>query len=209
MPSLPVPAAVLDVDPSEWPRSLRAGGQTGEEAAARLHALLLRAARFEVARRRSSLPHLRAGDLDDIASDAAGDALMSVLRRLDDFHGDSRFSTWAYKFALREASVKLRKRAWEGREIPLELEASARFSSGDVEPDAQAEQSELLGTLRRAIAELTPRQRRVFVAVAVNGVPVDVVADRLGTTRGSLSETLRDARRRLRSHLGERGLNVA
>ena len=94
-----------------------------DEAIARLHALLLRAARFEVARRRPTLPHLRGDELDDIATEAADDALMSVLRRLDDFRGASRFTTWAYKFALLEAAVKLRKRAWQGREIPLEPEA--------------------------------------------------------------------------------------
>ncbi len=99
----------------------------GDEAIARLHALLLRAARFEVARRRPTLPHLRGDDLDDIANQAADDALVSVLRRLDDFRGDSRFTTWVYKFALLEAAVKLRTRAWQGREVPLEPESWSRL----------------------------------------------------------------------------------
>jgi RNA polymerase sigma-70 factor, ECF subfamily len=196
----------LDVDSREWLRSLRAKDATGQEAIARLHALLLRAARFEVARRRPTLPHLRGDELEDIATEAADDALMSVLRRLD-FRGASRFTTWAYKFALLEAAVKLRKRSWQGREIPLEPESWGLFSSAGLEPDDEAEQNELLETLQSAIAQvLTPHQRRVLVALAVNGVPIDVLAERLNTNRGALYKTLHDARRKLRAHLRERGL---
>jgi RNA polymerase sigma-70 factor, ECF subfamily len=203
----PLEPAALDADSREWLRSLRAEGATRDEAVARLHGLLLRAARFEVARRRPTLPHLRGDELGDIASEAAADALMSVLRRLDDFRGASRFTTWVYKFALLEAAVKLRKRAWQGREVPLEPESWGLFSSSDLEPDAEAEQSELLTTLQAAIAELlTPHQRRVLVALALNGVPIDVLAERLSTNRGALYKTLHDARRKLRKHLAERGL---
>src|SRR4029079_19113785 len=130
-------------------------------------------------------------ELDEIAHEAASDALMSVLRRLDDFRGASRFTTWVYKFALLEAAVKLRKRAWQDREVPLEPEGWELFSSAALEPDAEAEQSELLSTLRHAIAEvLTPHQRRVLLALAVDGVPIDVLADRLGSNRGALYKTL-------------------
>ena len=132
---------------------------------------------------------------------------MSVLRRLDDFRGASRFTTWAYKFALLEAAVKLRKRAWQGREVPLEPEGWSLFSSAGLEPDAEAEQSELLETLQSAIAQvLTPHQRRVLVALALNGVPIDVLAERLNTNRGALYKTLHDARRKLRAHLEHSGL---
>jgi RNA polymerase sigma-70 factor, ECF subfamily len=197
---------LVDTESQEWLRSLRVE-DTREVAIARLHALLLRAARFEVARRRATLPHLRGNELDDIANEAADDALMSVLRRLDDFRGASRFTTWVYKFALLEASAKLRKRAWQGREVPLEPETWGLFSSTGLEPDAEAEQSELLATLQSAIAEvLTPHQRSVLVALALNGVPIDVLAERLNTNRGALYKTLHDARRKLRRHLDERGL---
>jgi RNA polymerase sigma-70 factor (ECF subfamily) len=199
--------AALDGDSREWLRCLRAEGQTRDDAIERLHGLLLRAARFEVARRRPSLPYLRGDELDDIATQAADDALMSVLRRLDDFRGASRFTTWVYKFALLEAAVKLRQRAWQGREVPLEPESWGLFSSSELEPDAEAEQSELVATLQSAIAEvLTPHQRRVLVALALNGVPIDVLAERLNTSRGALYKTLHDARRKLRRHLDECGL---
>jgi RNA polymerase sigma-70 factor (ECF subfamily) len=192
---------------SEWLRSLRAEGAEHDRAVARLHALLLRAARFEVARRRPTLPSLRGGELDDIAAEAAHDAVMSVLRRLDDFRGASRFTTWAYKFAIYEAAVKLRKRAWQGRELPLEPESWSLFESTGLDPSEAVEQQELLTALKQAINEiLTPHQRSVLVALALNGVPIDVLAERLETTRGALYKTLHDARRKLRRHLDERGL---
>ena len=197
----------LDDESREWLSSLRATGAARDDAVARLHALLLRAARFEVSRRRATMPHIRGNDLDDLAQQAADDALVSVLRRLDDFRGASRFTTWAYKFALLEAAVKLRTRAWQGREIPLEEGAWNGFPDAAIEPVALAEQRELLGTLRQAIDTiLTAHQRRVLVALAIDGVPIDVLADRLGTTRGALYKTLHDARRKLRMHLEASGL---
>jgi len=207
MEAATTPPRPLDEESREWLRALHAVGTEHDEAVARLHALLVRAARFEVARRRPMMPHLRGNDLDEIALEAADDALMSVLARLDDFRGASRFTTWVYKFGLLEAAVKLRRRAWQGREVPLEPETWSLFSSGALEPDAQAEQSELLATLQGAIDEvLTPHQRRVLVALALNGVPIDVLAERLNTTRGALYKTLHDARRKLRKHLEDRGL---
>jgi RNA polymerase sigma-70 factor, ECF subfamily len=202
-------AALLDPESREWLRYLRGSGREHDEAVARLHALLLRAARFECARRRPALPHLRGNDLDDIANQAADDALVSILARLDSFRGASRFTTWAYKFALLEAAVKLRRRAWQGREIPLEPETWSLFSSAGIEPDESAEQSELLDTLQQAIADvLTSHQRRVLVALSLNGVPIDVLAERLNTNRSALYKTLHDARRKLRGHLEELGLSL-
>ena len=203
----PPVSGVEDAESREWLRCLRADGDVRHEALARLHALLLRVARYEVARRRATLPHLRGNDLDDIAYEAADDALMSVLARLDDFRGMSRFTTWVYKFALLEVAVKLRRRAWQGREVPIEPEAWTQFASLGLEPAEEMEQRELLTALQQAVAEtLTPHQRRVLVALALNGVPIDVLAERLHTTRGALYKTLHDARRKLRRHLTETGL---
>jgi RNA polymerase sigma-70 factor (ECF subfamily) len=133
---------------------------------------------------------------------------MSVLRRLDDFRGASRFTTWAYKFALLETAVKLRKRAWQGRELPLEPESWTLFASTGLQPDAAAEQGAVLAALQEAINDvLTPHQRRVLIALALNGVPIDVLADRLNTNRNALYKTLHDARRKLRKHLDEQQLS--
>ena len=192
----------LDQASRDWLSSLRGQGQARDDTIARLHALLLRGARFEVGRRQASLPHLRGSELDDIALEAADDALMSVLRRLDDFRGLSRFTTWAYKFALYEAAVKLRRRAWQEREVPMEDDGWGLVSSTALQPDQELEQTELLTAIRRAIDHtLSPHQRRVLIALAVNGVPIDVLAERLGTTRGALYKTLHDARRKLRRQL--------
>jgi RNA polymerase sigma-70 factor (ECF subfamily) len=196
-------AGRLDRDSAAWIRALRGVGAPHDEAVARLHALLLRGARFEVARRGPRLPHLRGGDLEDLAHQSADDALMAVLARLDDFRGASRFTTWAYKFALLEAAVKLRRLAWQGREVPLAApEGWERVADPSAAPHERAERAELLTGIRRAMDEaLTAHQRNVLVAVALNGIPIDVLAERLGTTRGALYKTLHDARRRLRAEL--------
>ena len=197
-------------DSAEWLSSLRAAGAEREAVIARLHELLLRAARFEAARRRHTLTGVGGKELDDLTMQAADDALVAVLTRLDTFRGASRFTTWAYKFAIYETSVKLRRRAWQDREVTLEPESWAAVPDGGSGPPQEAEHAELLAGVRQGIASaLTPHQRRVLVALAVNGVPIDVLADRFGTTRGALYKTLHDARRKLRIHLADRGLGTS
>lgn len=204
--SLTPATPLLDPESREWLRGLRADGRERDEAVVRLHALLLRAARFEVGRRRETLPHLRGNELDDIAAEAADDALMSVLRRLDDFRGASRFTTWAYKFALLEAGVRLRRRAWQGREVVLEPESWPEFADGRPSAQQTTEDADLMRDLQRAVREaLTPHQRDVFVAVALNEVPIDVLAERLDSTRGALYKALHDARTKLRRELAASG----
>jgi RNA polymerase sigma-70 factor (ECF subfamily) len=190
----------------QWLAALRSDGREHEEAVAGLHRLLLGAARFELSRRRAALSFVRGEELDDIATQAADDALVAVLAKLGDFRGASRFTTWAYKFALLEAGVRLRRRAWQDREVVLEPEAWQGFADAAGSPHELAESSEALRELRLAIDRaLTPHQRRVFVALALNEVPIDVFAERLGTTRGALYKTLHDARQRLRAELGAGG----
>ena len=173
--------------------ALRAGS---DEAMAELHALLLRAARFELHRRRQ-IDHAEA---EDLAAQAANDAMVAVLRKLDTFRGESRLTTWVYKFALLEAGVKARRRAWQDREVPLD-----DVVLHDAGPTAQqsVEDADLLRAVRDAMRTvLTPHQREVFTALALNGVPIDVLAERLGSTRGALYKTLHDARRKLRAAIG-------
>jgi RNA polymerase sigma-70 factor (ECF subfamily) len=196
----------LDAESATWLRALDGTGTERDAAIERLHALLLRAAVTEVARRRSSAPGA-AGDLDDVANQAADDALMAVLRKLHTYRGDSRFTTWAYKFALLETAAALRRRPWHGRELPLEAEGWARLADdGWASPAGQAEAAELIAVIRDAIAEvLTPHQRGVLVALTLNDVPIDVLAERRGTTRNALYKTLHDGRRKLRARLAEKG----
>jgi RNA polymerase sigma-70 factor (ECF subfamily) len=210
MPETPaVRPHLMDAESREWLASLRSSGAEQDAAVSRLRDLLLRAARFEVARRRPAIPHLRGNELDDIAHEAADDALMSVLTRLDDFRGASRFTTWVYKFALFEAAAKLRRRAWQGREVPLEPETWGMFAATGGAPEDEVAQGELLRAVQAGIAEaLTPHQREVLVALALNGVPIDVLSERLGSTRGALYKTLHDARKKLRAHLDEAGISI-
>jgi RNA polymerase sigma-70 factor (ECF subfamily) len=138
---------------------------------------------------------------------AADDALMAVLAKLDQFHGNSRFSTWAYKFALLEAGVRVRRRAWQGREVLLEPTAWPLFADPDTSAQNEVERLELIDAVADAVAEvLSPRQREVFVALALNGVPIDVLAERMTTTRGALYKVLHDARCKLRAELAQAGL---
>ena len=201
---LPRPSDPADTD--EWLGPLRAGGAERDLVIARLHALLLRAARFEAARRRPLLPGIGRRDLDDLAQQAADDALVAVLARLDSFRGASRFTTWAWKFAINQTAVSVRRRAWQGREIPLEPESWALLADRGEQPQQHAEHAAVLTAVRAGIAALTPHQRDVLVALALNEVPIDVLADRLGSTRGALYKTLHDARRRLRRYLAQQGL---
>jgi RNA polymerase sigma-70 factor, ECF subfamily len=190
----------------EWHLDLHASGARREDAVARLHGLLLRAARFEVFRRRDALPQVSAAELDDLAQEAADDAAVSVLRRLQDFRGESSFRTWAYKFALLEAAVKVRRRAWRDREVTLEPERWEELAHAGPEPDDDAETAALFEVVREGIRnELTPRQRQVLVAVVLEGVPIDVLAERLGSNRNALYKMLHDARRRLRAHVAASG----
>src|SRR5215216_7482656 len=182
-----------DGESRDWVEALADTGPAREVAVERLHALLLRAARFEVARRQraAGVSVDGPGELDDLAMHAANDALVAILSKLDTYRGDSRFTTWAYKFALLEAAVKIRRRAWHGREVPLEADGWARLADRRTSPDADAESSELIAAVCDGIAEtLTPHQRDVLVALTLNDVPIDVLADRLGTTRGALYKTL-------------------
>ena len=198
----------LDHESRDWLEALSDTGPAREAAVERLHALLLRGARFEVARRQRAIGV--SGDLDDLAMHAADDALVAILGKLHTYRGDSRFTTWAYKFALLEAAVKVRRRSWRGREVPLEADGWARLlDDRQATPEGQAEASELIDAVRDAIAEvLTAHQRAVLVAVTLNDVPIDVLAERRGTTRGALYKTLHDARRKLRARLAQDGLAI-
>ena len=192
-------------DSSAWISALQHPVER-DRAIARLHELLLRAARFEVSRRRAALSHVRGEELDDLALQAADDALVAVLGKLDDYRGGSRFTTWAYKFALLEAGVRLRRRAWQEREVVLEPEVWPLMADAGQGPQGQAEANELMLAITDSIDScLTKHQREVLVALALNDVPLDVLTERLNTTRGALYKTLHDARRKLRAELATRG----
>ena len=199
-----------DGESEAWLTALRSSDGRRDEALGRLHELLLRAARFEVNRRRASLTYLGQEELEALALQAADDALVAVLRKLDDYRGLSRFTTWAFKFALLEASVKVQRRRMWRRDVPLEPGEWEGRLAERLGTAGQAEMSDLLGAVEAAIrTDLTPHQRRVLVALAIDGVPIDVLADRLSTTRVALYKTLHDARQKLRRALADDGVEIA
>ena len=177
-----------------------------DEAVAKLRELLVRVAFHELARRRTQLGSIVGPELDDLAHQAADDALLMILGKLDDFRGLSRFTTWAYKFAVFEVSGKVARHTW--RRHPPSTQAFTFERLPDVltpRPDDRLEQREQLAALSTAVEALTERQREVFVAIALNDVPIDVVALQLGSNRNAIYKNLFDARRRLRASLAEAG----
>jgi RNA polymerase sigma-70 factor (ECF subfamily) len=196
--------ATPDAESAQW-----IGGLTPPRSAQtekRLYELLVRAARSEVARRAGRL-RLAGPELDDIAHQAAHDAMLLILRKLGTFRGESRFTTWAYKFVIFEVSGKVARHFWSNADQPLEPAHWERLADRfEFSPEEVAESADLLAAVRRAVEEeLTDRQRDVFVALVLDGLPADVLAQRLGTNRNALYKTMFDARRKIRRFLVTHG----
>jgi RNA polymerase sigma-70 factor, ECF subfamily len=192
-----------------WVEQLQPGHPRREQTVAKLHDVLLRVARHELLRRRGQLGSIRGPEFEDLALQAADDALVNILDKLDEFQGLSRFTTWAYKFAVFEVSGKVARHAW--RRQPPSRHAPALERLPDVlaaRPGDRLEQQEQLEALRAAIGELTDRQREVFVAIALNEVPIDMLAIELGANRNAIYKNLFDARRNLRAKMAAAGYPV-
>ena len=196
----------MDEVSQSWLDGLRASGRAHEECVTALHAVLLRVARHEVSRRAGSM-QLRGPELEDVAQQATDDALMAIRAKLAGFRGESRFTTWAYRFVMFEVSTKMGRHFWRDRRVSLDDEAWERVPDVLGESPLQSsEHRELFAALRRAIDEdLTQLQRRVFVAIALNEVPMDAFARELGASRNAVYKSLFDARRKLRASLSAAG----
>jgi RNA polymerase sigma-70 factor (ECF subfamily) len=190
-----------------WVEHLRADHPRHEHTTAKLHDVLQRAAFHELHRRRGQLGALSGPEFDDVAQQCADDAMMKILARLDDFEGLSRFTTWAYKFVIFEVSTKVARHAW--RRHPPSAEELVWEHVPDtlaIKPGDQAERREQLDALVKAVDDdLTPRQREVFVAIALNDVAIDVLALQLDSNRNAIYKNLFDARRKLRASLAAAG----
>jgi len=196
----------LDPDSAEWLRVLAGTGPQREEALARLHGMLVRIARAETGRRGPGL-RLTGPELDDLAYQAAADALLAITAKLGQFRGESRFTTWACKFVILEVSAKIGRHFWRNPGVRLEAgdwdRLPARFG---FDPAQEAEWRDLLAALRRAVdEELTVRQHRVFVALVLDGVPLDALVIELDSNRNAICKTMFDARRKLRAALVAHG----
>jgi RNA polymerase sigma-70 factor, ECF subfamily len=200
------PERGLDADSAGWVGRLTARGHDRESAVRDLHDLLVRAARREV-RRRSAVAGFSGRELDDLATQAADDATYAVLAKVDQFRGESRFTTWAYRFVVLEVSHKVGRHFWRQPRAALTEEDWERLPDVlGAPPDHVVEVRELTRAVRRAVeVDLTDHQRLVFEAAVLNGIPLDALAVRNDTTRNALYKTLFDARRKIRAHLVANG----
>ena len=196
----------LDTESADWLRDLQDQGGARDDAIVRLHALLVRIARGEAARRRATLPARATEEVDDLCVQATNDALMAILAKLHTYRGTARFTTWACKFVILEVSARLRRHAWRERKVELDDTIWDRLPDEAPPVLKRLEDDQLIGALHRAVdAHLTTRQRLIFQSVTMEDVPIDVLAERLGTTRGAIYKTLHDARAKLRLALTDAG----
>jgi RNA polymerase sigma-70 factor, ECF subfamily len=197
---------VPDADTDEWVRALSADGAEREHAASRLHEMLLRVARAEV-RRRSGQLRISGPELDDLAHQAAADAVVAIIAKIGEFRGESRFTTWAYKFVIFEVSGKIGRHFWRRPQVPMEAADWDRLPDRfGLDPARQAEWRDLVRALRQAVDEdLTEHQRRIFTALVLDAVPLDALAAELGSSRNAIYKTMFDARRKLRASLVANG----
>jgi RNA polymerase sigma-70 factor, ECF subfamily len=206
VPEHPITHPDLDPDSAWWVQGLGDSGPAHDETVARLHELLLRVARAEV-RRRSGQWSIGGPELDDLAHQAATDALIAVMAKVSEFRGESRFTTWACKFAIFEVSSKIGRHFWQRPTVSMDAEDWDRLPDRfGIEPDRAAEWGDVVVALRRAVDdELSDRQRRIFVAIVLNGTPLDALVIELGSSRNAIYKALFDARRKLRASLVTHG----
>jgi RNA polymerase sigma-70 factor, ECF subfamily len=198
-------APQLDHESRVWLETLRGDGVRYDVAIMRLHALLLSEARYEVRRRTVALAHPSGRDLDDLAMEAADDALVAILGKLDRFRGDARFTTWARRFAELEVPGKIRQRLGHARETPTDTETLQLGPARDEDAQAISEATDLADRLGELIVhDLTSHQREVLVALAVDGIDPKDLAARIDSSPGALYKTLHDARRKLKHGLTDR-----
>ena len=191
-----------DEESAGWVHSLTSPGPDRDAALSRLHALLLRIARGE-ARRRAARLNVLGPEIDDIAHQAAADALLAIIGKIEQFRGESRFTTWAYKFVIFEVAGKINRHHWRRSGVAMDQQdwekLPGRFG---LQPENEAEWRELVTALRAAVDRvLTDRQRRVFVALALNEMPLDALAAATGSNRNAIYKVMFDARRKIRAAL--------
>lgn len=196
----------LDEVSRQWVRDLVSVGPERDRAIVELHQLLLRAAMAE-ALRRSGTNGVAGKELEDLAHQAADDAVVLILRKVTEFRGESRFTTWAYRFAIFEVSTKIGRHVWRRDGVLFDQDAWERLPERlGQSPESVAASRELLKTLREGIdTVLTPHQRRVFAAIVVDGSPLDALVVEMDTNRNAIYKTVFDARKKLHAFLVARG----
>lgn len=194
----------------DWLVELRDHGPRNAAALADLREYLLRAILVYLTRQRSDLGAFDYDELRQLAEDWAQQSLLQVLDSIDSFRGDSKFTTWAYRISVNLAAAALRRKRWES----LSLESLTESESPDValkedtttlSPEIQVTRRQVWAVISSIIdTELTDRQRTALTRIVIEGVPVEVVADQLGTNRNNIYKIVHDARKKLRRELEAR-----
>jgi RNA polymerase sigma-70 factor (ECF subfamily) len=203
----------------QWLADLTGPPDVQEQALQALNVRLQRGIYFYLSRERSDLSHFSAQEITRMSEDLAQDAVLRVLENLDSFRGDSRFTTWATKIAVRVAISDLRRARYkdfrlddvtaDDELLPAVSSSASVTQSANPTPENAAERQDVMDKINAALhAALTERQYEALDAVAVKGIPLEVVAENMGTNRNALYKLVHDARRKLRSHLEAQGLSI-
>ncbi|MFW5690978.1 MAG: sigma-70 family RNA polymerase sigma factor [Chloroflexota bacterium] len=205
----------IDRTNDQWLEDLRAEGERQQTALADLRKRLRRSILYYLSQERSDLRDLSTQELERIADDLAQDATLRVLDNIEKFRGEAKFTTWANRIAVRLAISDLRRARY--RDFSLDnLTADGELMPDSLDtdgtppgPERSVERDDVLARLNVAMEEaLTERQFQAIQAVALRGVPMDIVAEQMGTNRNALYKLLHDARRKLRGHLEAQGLSL-
>lgn len=199
----------------EWLVDLNAQGEQQAAALEELRLLLLRGALYTFHRYLADLQSRDEEEVLRLAEDCAQDALLAILRRLPDFRGESKFTTWAYKFAVNIALTNARRERWKGTSIEAVASGDAApdaglpLSAGETNPALTAQQNEIWVAIHKIMLEdLTPRQRQVVKLMVFDEIPMDVVVERLDSNRNAIYKLLHDARKKLKQQLEAQGFEL-
>jgi len=201
----------------EWLHDLTASGSLQESAIADLRDLLLRVALYFFSRNLNDFAGSNRDEILQRAEDCAQDALIAIMNHLSDFRGDSKFTTWAYKFAINIALMAARHERWKGVSLDELISSDEstfsewmmRDKSEGVTPEESSMQVEIRGIIQGVIEnDLTEKQRQVLFMMVFNDVPMDEVVRHLGVNRNAIYKMLHDARRKIKDGLQSRGFEV-
>lgn len=195
---------------SEWLSDLKTDGPELEDALKDLRSVIVKGLPFALSN------WLSPSDpgFDDLVEEVAQETLLRVLSHMDTFEGRSKFTTWVQKIAVRLAITELRRKRWQDTSLDGLLEAEGTavgprlMVDPSPSPELTTEQSELMDSVQRLIAEeLTEKQRKALVAIRIHGMPIEEVARRMDMTRNALYKLLHDARNRLKKRMEDEGLS--
>ena len=208
--------SMTDRTNEQWFDALRGSGQEQQDALEDLRKRLHRSIYYYLSQDRSDLRDLATKELQSMAGDMAQDAVLRVMDNLDSFRGESRFTTWANKIAIRLAISTLRRARYKNFSLDS-LTAEGDFLSASANlitdappnPERATERDDVMEKIGVALQEaLTERQYKALVAVALEGVPMDVVAEQMDTNRNALYKLIHDARQKLKAYLETQGLST-